>query len=175
MDEFDKKFEEFKKSALRLCTLPYYGIDDDKNVKNFINGYSVPEDINREWRDYVKRITSEGKKIIRIIVAENPLNDYKKWILRISELNVLAGEEILFISFDKYLKILDKRASHDFWIFDKKEIAVMFYDENNDYIYFETKDNVEDYLDLFNEIYKEGTPLIDIFKKVRGNTMNIEL
>lgn len=175
MDALDMKFEKFKESALRVCALPYYGCDEEKQVENFINGLPIPEDANIDWRNYVKRVSSEGKKIIRIIVVENPVNDYDKWILRISELNELAGEEILFISKDKYLKILGKRDSHDYWIFDRKEVAVMYYDCNNDYTHFETSHDVDYYLNLFNELYKEGIPLKDIFKKVRGNTMNIEL
>lgn len=131
----------------------------------------IEQSTNIEWRNDVKNWASKGRKIIRIIVLPNKETDYNKWVLRVLELNALSGEEIVFISEKDYLKFLNGKQSSDFWIFDESKVIKLFYDDNNDYTYSETiTNNLNDYLDLFNVLYKNGTPLIEVLRKTRKNS-----
>ncbi len=169
-DKLDNEFVNFKESALRICALPFYDCGETEEVKKYMEGYPIEQNINSEWLDDIRKWSSEGKKIIRVIVLPTVENNYNKWTMRVMELNALAGEEIVFISETNYLKILDVKESSDYWIFDKTRIAKMFYDDKNDYTHCEIlTNNIDSYIELFNIIYKNSVPFIEVLKKTREN------
>ena len=169
-DKLDNEFKIFKESALRICALPFYDCGETEEVKKYMEGYPIDPNNNNEWLRDIKKWSAEGKKIIRIIVLPTIENDYNKWIMRVIEANAVAGEEIVFISEKEYIKLLDGKESSDYWIFDNERIAKMYYDDKNDYTHCEIiTDNLENYIDLFDILYKKSIPLTDVLKKIREN------
>ncbi|MDD3341606.1 MAG: hypothetical protein PHN72_05425 [Bacilli bacterium] len=169
-DLLDTEFDNFKETAYRICALPYYDCGETEEVQKYMQGFPMGEDSNKEWRADVKTWTSEGKKIIRIIVLPAKQTDYNKWMLRIAELNTLAGEEIYYLDEAKYDELLKGENSSDFWIFDNERVSKMFYDDKNDYINSDLiASDTQKYIDLFWLLQKNSTPLYEVLKKTREN------
>lgn len=91
------------------------------------------------------------------------------------QFNEQAGEEYLIIKENDYNNILNKYKLYgDFWIFDKKRIMKLFYDQNNDFTHNEiTTKNTKKYIDFYNELLTKTIPLKEVLIKFRKNIKEI--
>lgn len=125
-DEFERLFEDFERSAWRLETQGVYREDEEREpLRRFLAG--EPEDFAwmRDWFDWTRRITGEGRDIGRVRVLTEPLTDYLRFELAFTPQAVEAGEDI------RLLPAKGAREAalpeHDFWIFDDRLVAVLHF------------------------------------------------
>jgi hypothetical protein len=125
-DEFERLFETFEHSAWRLETQGVYREDEEREpLRRFLAG--EPEDFEwmRDWFDWTRRITGDGRYIGRVRVLTDPLTDYLRFELAFTPQAVDAGEDI------RLLPVLVARElalpEHDYWIFDDRLAAVLHF------------------------------------------------
>jgi hypothetical protein len=123
-------FENFEKSAFRLETLDQYLVPDEvPQFQAYLIGDESKNCRNKEWTDYLRSQTRQGKTIERIHVIPRELTDYLKfeidWAYRYSQ---QAGEKISFVYEDALPTTLKSLALPDFWLFDDAACLIQRYD-----------------------------------------------
>ncbi len=162
-------FESFKKSAKRLEILQEFSIEggEKEQYENYCNGEKVCEFAElKEWNNLIKMQTEKGKKIERIRVVKNPVSKYIKFEIELGYISSQkCGQEVDFISFEKFNKINKTNINNEFWIFDDEIIFEMIYNEKGEFL----KSNQvfgKEYIELYNDLKRQSVPLETVVKEL---------
>jgi hypothetical protein len=84
--------------AFHLELKEAYGVaEEDEPYRRFLAG--EPDDY--AWRDdyfkLIRDVTSRGVQVRRVRLVSEPLNDYARFLLRITPGNIAAGEDVRYL------------------------------------------------------------------------------
>jgi hypothetical protein len=124
-------FKNFQKSAFRLETLDQYVVTDEwPQFQAYLLGDESKNSRNKEWTDYIRSQTEQGKSIERIHIIPRELTDYLKfeidWAYRYSQ---EAGEKISFVYREALPMPLKSLELPDFWLFDDSACLIQRYND----------------------------------------------
>lgn len=137
-DQLETLFSTFKRSAFRLETLDYYGVEHDmEELDKYLAGEPLspvlPEDV-AAWRERITAWVAEGKRYYRVHVVQSPLNDYLRfeceWGYAYTQ---KTGEEIFILDTAERPRPEDL-PGEDFWLLDDTKVLLMHYDEEGCYV-----------------------------------------
>ena len=181
MDVFDEMFGSFREQAFRIETFPIYKIEGGEweEFKEYEAGKVLCIPPSEDWIDDLRRWRLEGKKIKRIRILPQELNNYLRYEIEWCYIkNYLAGEDFAFVGQNTYKKYVEKNTFGDFWLFDKKYVLKMQYDANGSYLgekLFNDISIVEDCLDLFRKLEQESHSIEWILNKIRSSKIKIDI
>ncbi len=165
MDILDYYFDHFRKSAVRLETLPQYNISETNESTEFeayISGKEITGFANQDWLDCLTTWKKEGKLIHRIRICPEPLTDYFRYeYYWCYPRNIAAGEDIRFVRISEASKASNIQLLGDYWLFDDAHLVQLFYDEQNEYASCEeitdihTVDRVRELISDLSTVSKE--------------------
>lgn len=115
-EAFDEVFTGFSATADHLEVRDRYSDPiEDEALRRYLA--DEPDDLEwmKPWLDQVRARTTRGKRFRRVRVVTLPLTDYQRWgLLRISRLNIAAGEDIRYLARGQAADL----PSLDLWLFD---------------------------------------------------------
>ncbi len=169
MDCLDYGFDNFKKTAFRVETLPEYAIydtDEYDEYKKFITNQTIEGFANSGWLNDIHNWCREGKKVERIRVIPLKVTDYFKYeVCWCYQQNIKYGESIIFVEYEDYKRISTKyNIEDDFWIFDNNSAVILKY--NNEYEYLDCEEVSKDLISNYVSLYKELKLLAIEFEKI---------
>lgn len=135
--------------AFRLEILPQYHVAGEwDNFQEYLTSGKLIAD--PDLVDYLRAAAlkmRDGVKHIRARVVDTPLNDYQRFEIGIGYIPSAAlGTEFFFMERANFETMLRNEfggnfPAQDFWLFDKKDLAVMHYDEQGRFTGFEIVTN----------------------------------
>jgi hypothetical protein len=158
MDALDNGFETFSKCAYRLEVLPQYSIYDTNEFfeyEKFIKGEVINGFVNQEWLESITQWKNSGKTIERVRVIPQVLTDYFKYeFIWCYPKNIEHGENIRFISYDKFVSICGENLLNDFWAFDQENVVLLLYNDKFEYDNCKqlSQDEVNSHLKIFEKL-----------------------
>lgn len=127
-DDFNNLFRYFTTTAFRLEVQPVYAVANEReSVDEFLAGEPRPVTefaFYAEWLDRIRSVTSQGKRVERIRVLDEPPTDYQRWEIWSGQYNIAAGETIRYLNRSHALKV-GVPVTDDWWIFDSQHVALM--------------------------------------------------
>ncbi|MFE2633536.1 DUF6879 family protein [Streptomyces scopuliridis] len=137
LEEFGRLFETFEHSAWRLETRRGYASDrEDETYREFMETGTVQWDLDDEWCTNMRRQTSEGKRVGRVRIVDNPPTTGQLYLLDNARRNAATGEDMrnLWRADADRLRL----PAEDFWIFDSRMIALLHFDNADKLLSVET-------------------------------------
>jgi hypothetical protein len=144
--------QNFKESAFRLEALPEYTVPQEADMlARFKRGEQVRLPDDHPWLKLVRGATAT-RKMQRVRVLCSPLTDYLRFELSVYPQCVEAGEEVRITEGQHMARL------GDFWIFDRKAIILLHYDDLGRFIR-QTQTDDPAYLDHADLSLTVSTPL----------------
>lgn len=135
-EEFGETFDEvFTRSAFRLEVLDrYVAANETEPLRRFRSGLPQSPAWREPWARFVRESLRAGKHMSRVHVVREPLSDYLEFELTCAyPANVAAGEDVRILQVPPHEWPLGL-PSHDYWLFDDREVAVMLYDGGGNFL-----------------------------------------
>ncbi|SEE48671.1 DUF6879 family protein [Jiangella alba] len=123
-DAVRELFLTYRRTAFRLETREAYNEPyTPRALAQFLAGEPVDVSFLDTWTTQRRADLAAGKQMSRVRVVTEPLNDYARYSLHVSRVNVEAGEDIRYLARDRaeLLSLPDE----DYWLFDS-ELAAVF-------------------------------------------------
>ena len=134
-EDFNNLFRYFTDTAFRLEVQPVYTVSDEReSFDEFLAGEPRPVtefDFYAAWLDKIRAVTSQGRKVRRVRVLEEPPTDYQRWEMWSGQYNIAAGEGIRYITRSRALQV-GLPVVDDWWLFDSRHLAVMRFGEHGE-------------------------------------------
>ncbi|MEV0251461.1 DUF6879 family protein [Nocardia sp. NPDC050712] len=80
----------------------------------------------QDWYDFVQETTARGVSVRRVRVVTVPHSDYQRWLLRLTALNIEAGEEIRYLP----RHLAGEVPPDDWWLVDDSIVVFNLADED---------------------------------------------
>lgn len=134
-DEWAAELAGFRYTAFRLeQQREYWEPGEAATIERFIAG--DPEDPMQvpslvEWFDQIRRQVSEGKRIGRVRIADEPPTPQQRWERWLDRWNTEAGEEIRYLPRSRAHEVglLPAAGPDDWWLLDSSRLIVMRFDD----------------------------------------------
>jgi hypothetical protein len=127
-DDFNSLFRYFTRTAFRLEVQPVYSVTEEReSVEEFLAGKprAVTEfPFYAAWLDQIRKLTTEGKRVERVRVLDEPPTDYQRWEMWSGQFNVDAGEVIRYLPRSRAAEV-GLPTVDDWWLFDSIRLARM--------------------------------------------------
>jgi hypothetical protein len=94
---------------------------------------------DRPWTMNVKKTTSAGLLWARVRVVSVPLTRYSQFGLWACQKNIEAGDDIRYVARSDAEQLDLPR--HDYWLFDSHKLALMHYNDDDQFLGFELVDD----------------------------------
>ncbi|MGW4250561.1 DUF6879 family protein [Streptomyces californicus] len=112
----------FEHTAWRLETRREYAADQSsEEYKAFLQGVAPPLD-DGPWFTNARAQTSEGRRIERVRLVDEPPTDNQRYLLTTTPSNLAAGEDIRYLHRSK-ADTIGLAEAGDFWLFDSRILA----------------------------------------------------
>lgn len=98
-------------------------------------------DDDREWLAYIRGLARMGIPFERVRRLTEPLTDYLRWMLDITNANVDAGEDIRWVE-PRDAEPLGM-PSYDFYIFDQSRVVILWFDDQHELSGIDVDDDPE--------------------------------
>lgn len=103
--------------------------EEAEQVRRFLAG--APDYAwNEEWAAMMRKRTSQGQRMERVRVVDEPHSDYTRFGLDLARINVAAGEDIRYLP-RAMAENLDL-PGHDFWLIDSSSVGILRF--GNDHV-----------------------------------------
>lgn len=135
--DFSSEFQAFKRDAIRLETLPAYGVSFEREAyASFQLGEAMPMHYNKEWANTIQSATQRGANFKRVRLVPRKPSEYLSFeICWPYVVNQKAGDVVDFIFEDEFLSGVELATPVlDFWLFDDSVIYPMFYDVRGEFL-----------------------------------------
>lgn len=122
-EDFRELFRAYEHTAFRLETREAYNeAYTPKAMTQYLAGEPVDFSFLDQWTADRRTDASLGKRMSRVRVVTEPLNDYARYSLYVSQVNVAAGEDIRYLERERAheLGVPDE----DYWLFDSARAVV---------------------------------------------------
>ncbi|MFC5217426.1 DUF6879 family protein [Streptomyces coerulescens] len=129
-EAWQRKFREFRSEAWRLETLPEYKVpQEEEDIRAYLAGSRIdPHRHSNAYTEDLKEVRREGKSKGRVHIVSRPLTTYLQYEFMYYRPHAWAGEDI------RIMDVTDRpnplAGVQDFWMFDKKEVILMHYQED---------------------------------------------
>ncbi|GAA4701514.1 DUF6879 family protein [Phytohabitans rumicis] len=127
-EDFNSLFRYFTDTAFRLEVQPVYTVTDEReSFEEFLVGEPRPVTefpFYAAWLDQIRTVTSQGRRVERVRVLEEPPTDYQRWEMWSGQYNIEAGEAIHYLTRSRAIEI-DLPVQDDWWLFDGQRLALM--------------------------------------------------
>ncbi|BCB80903.1 hypothetical protein GCM10022251_79660 [Phytohabitans flavus] len=127
-EDFNSLFRYFTDTAFRLEVQPVYAVTDEReSIEEFLAGEPRPVTefpFYAAWLDQIRAVTSQGRRVERVRVLEEPPTDYQRWEMWSGQYNIDAGETIRYISRSRAIEA-GLPVRDDWWLFDSQRLALM--------------------------------------------------
>ncbi len=129
LDEFDRLFTQFERTAWRLETRRRYASDEATDTyAQFTRGEPVNWDgVDAEWCAERREQTALGKRFERVRVVDNPPTPGQLYLLDNARRNSAVGEDIRNLGRSEAQRL--QLPEEDFWIFDTRLVARLNFDD----------------------------------------------
>jgi hypothetical protein len=129
-DEFYRQLFAARRTAFRWEAQPAYALGYEReNFARFLAGDPVPPPQIEWWRPWLDRIahmTSEGKRVSRVRVTDQPPTSYQRWMIWTGRWNIEAGERISYLPRSIAVRI-SIPTEYDWWLLDDERLIIMRY------------------------------------------------
>jgi hypothetical protein len=135
--DFAEAFRTFTSTAFRLELQAAYSepIERETLAKFLAGEPEPPTEVPafQAWLEQVKGMASEGRRIERVRVHEDPPTDYQRWERWVGNWNVEAGEVIHYLTRRQaeVAGLLPVLGTEDWWLFDSSRLIVMRFDDQH--------------------------------------------
>lgn len=129
-------FNAARRSIFRLQTLPSYAVDEEREAfDQFLAGMPLPKNPEADpWLQSIQAKVEAGVRVTNLHVIPDQLTPYLRFAIDWSYVyRHRAGEQILFISAEDARRC-SPPVSQDFWLFDDRDVVVMRYDAEGNYL-----------------------------------------
>lgn len=134
--EFGEQVLAIERSAFRLeLQRQYLEPVEAETLAKFTAG--APQDptelgFMRVWFDRIRRLSSEGKRIERVRVHDEPPTTYQRWERWIGAWNIAAGERMHYLTRTRAHEVglLPAAGATDWWLLDGNRLIVMHFDDS---------------------------------------------
>jgi len=135
MDEFDRLFGSFEKSAFRLQLLPEYAVsDEDTEYRDFLAGEPLPERAGIPWLETMAGQVRRGRTWTNVHLLPERLTPYLRYLIDWWYVyHAHAGAEIRFLPY-QYANEIQALAPQDFWLFDDTLVIHMRYGSAGEFL-----------------------------------------
>ncbi|MFD9790925.1 DUF6879 family protein [Streptomyces sp. NPDC059070] len=164
-DSWTAKFHDFQSEAWRLETLPAYNVPQEaEEIRAFQDGERIdPHTHSNEYTEDLKRVRREGKSKGRVHIVTRPLSDYLRYEFMYYRPHVWAGEDV------RIMDVTDRpnplAGIQDFWMFDRREVVLMNYEEDGTQISREVfEGDVSPYVEYQRIALAESVPFEEYVK-----------
>ena len=171
-EEFGRLFETFVRSAFRLELLDSYTVPEEAmEYRRFLDGEATPSTTEDDWAQFIKKSAGQNRVIQRVHIVPAPLTPYLKYEIEWGYVySSVAGEEIYLAE----RKDVDPNVLglKDFWLFDRKVLVIMYYDDTGRFLHAEREDALEkikDYADIADSLLAIASPLKVFLAKIRAS------
>ncbi|NUR87364.1 MAG: hypothetical protein HOY71_25060 [Nonomuraea sp.] len=123
LERFRDTFGNFERTAYRIEARDRYAMaEEGEPLRRFLAG--EPDDLawQARWTGRVRDLTASGRRVARVRIVSVPLSDYARFGLAASIEAIRSGEDI------RYLRRVAGLPRQDFWIFDRRTVAVLHHD-----------------------------------------------
>lgn len=134
--EFGEQVLAIEHSALRLELQRQYlePVEAETLAKFTVGIHQEPTELDfmQAWFDRVRCVTSEGKRIERVRVHDEPPTTYQRWERWIGAWNIAAGERMFYLTRARAHEIglLPAAGTTDWWLLDSNRLIVMNFDDD---------------------------------------------
>jgi hypothetical protein len=126
-EEFGALFPGIKRSSWRWECQGDYKVDHPK-VQRWREGKTEdPEDTRGWWIEFQRGLKEAGIPFERVRMLTEPLTEYLRWMLDITDWNIDAGEDIRWLPESKARELDMPR--YDFYLFDDNRVVLMHFDD----------------------------------------------
>lgn len=123
--DFAELFRTFEHTAFRLETRPFYTAPvEAEPFAQFLAGGPVDLDWFQPWLKTVRAVVEQGKRMERVRIIDDPLTDYQRFEMSMSQHNVAAGEIIHYLH-RTAASAVGLPVGGDWWLFDSLRLAHM--------------------------------------------------
>lgn len=127
-EPFGRLFDEFTRSAWRYeCQGEYHEPVEEEPWRQWRGGVRDNSWI-KPWTERVREMRRQGKTFQRVRMLTDPLTEYLRWMLYVTDANVAAGDEIRWV--DEQTAHDLGMPSYDFYIFDEDRVAIMHFGDH---------------------------------------------
>ncbi|XUM01207.1 DUF6879 family protein [Streptomyces venezuelae ATCC 10712] len=131
-EEFGRLFHSFEHSAWHLETRGRYASDEeDEGYRAFLATGEAPMDLDSDWCRNIAAQTAAGKYVGRVRVVDNPPTDGQRFLLSYARCNAATGEDARSLWRAEAEAAL--LGNTDFWVFDSRLVAVLRFDERDEF------------------------------------------
>ncbi|WP_282697396.1 DUF6879 family protein [Streptomyces sp. CC208A] len=131
-EEFGQLFHNFAYSAWHLETRGRYASDEeDEGYATFLETGEAPMDLDSDWCRNITAQTAAGKYVGRVRIVDNPPTDGQRFLLSYARCNAATGEDARNLWRDEAEAVL--LPAEDFWVFDSRLVAVLRFDEQDEF------------------------------------------
>ena len=131
-EDFNHLLRYFEHTAFRLEVQPTYAVADEREtVAEFLAGEPRPVTafpFYAAWLDQIRTLTSQGKRVERVRILDEPPTDYQRWEIWSGAYNRDAGEVIRYVTRRRAIEV-GLPDMDDWWLFDSLRLARMQFDE----------------------------------------------
>lgn len=123
-------FRDFEHTAWRLEARRYYRSPTDGTAfEDFLAGRDPGSAWLSSWLDLMREQTSQGKRVERVRIVDEPPSDYQRFLMWGAQLNTAAGEDIRCLSRVRAEEL--KLPASDFWVIDSRRVVLLSFDEDD--------------------------------------------
>lgn len=126
-DEFGALFPGIKRRSWRWECQGYYNVDDEKMVRWREGKPPLEDPEHRPWVEFQRGLKEAGIPFERVRMLTEPLTEYLRWMLDITDWNVDAGEDIRWLPESKARELDMPR--YDFYLFDDNRVVILLFDD----------------------------------------------
>lgn len=127
-DDFNQLWRYFRHEAFRLECQPVYLVDVEREpFAEFLRGEPRPAPeipYYAAWLDQIHAVTSQGRRVARVRILEEPPTDYQRWEIWAGQYNIAAGEDIRYLNRSQAVEV-GLPVAADWWLFDSERLALM--------------------------------------------------
>ncbi|MGW1196865.1 DUF6879 family protein [Streptomyces sp. NPDC002536] len=133
-EKFDHYFGDgFQHTAWRLETRRAYASDTEgEEFQRFLRGEEPGEDPDRTWCRNIREQVSQGKRIERVRLVDDPPTLGQRYLLAVAWTNVEAGEDIRGLPRTQAERL--GLPMFDFWLFDSRFALKLHFDDQDEYL-----------------------------------------
>lgn len=164
-ETWQAKFRDFQSEAWRLETLPEYKVpQEEEEIRAYLAGERIdPHSHSNAYTEDLKRVRREGKSKGRVHIVSRPLTTYLQYEFMYYRPHAWAGEDIRIMDVTNRANPL--AGVQDFWMFDKKEVVLMHYQEDGTQISREVYDgDVTPFIEYQRIALAESVPFEEYVK-----------
>ncbi|MFE3763112.1 DUF6879 family protein [Streptomyces sp. NPDC059104] len=130
LEAFGQLFETFEHTAWRLETRRRFASDEAADTyAQFTAGRPVEWDYDDAWSRTIRRQTSQGKRVERVRLVDDPPTPGQLYLLDNAKRNCAVGEDIRNLSRAEADRL--RLPAEDFWIFDSRFVVLLNFDDDD--------------------------------------------